>query len=59
MCISHQVLSENAIDQRLRSACTSKRKRRATGGLEASKLYEDQRDHLARLLIDAGFAKAQ
>ena len=56
-----KVLSENAIDQRLRRACSVKGKRcTCSGGPEAAKLYEDleNRPTLARLLIDSGFAQA-
>ena len=54
------MLSEGAIDQRLHRACKHGSKKRASGGGEAAKLYEDpdQRDHLAELLIESKFSKA-
>ena len=55
-----QVLSEAAIEQRLRRACKNGKKKKATGGPKAVEMYKDvdARDELARILISAGFNTA-
>ena len=55
-----KVLSEAAIDQRVRRACTKGVKKRASGGPQAVELFKDvnNREALAKMLIDAGFSKA-
>ena len=54
-----KVLSEQAVEQRLRRACTNGRRKKASGGKDAVEMYQDprNRDDLAHLLIGAKFAK--
>ena len=59
-CVCNQVLSE-CHRPTPTEGLHSKGQAPILGGPEAMKLYEDldQREHLARLLIDSGFAKAR
>ncbi|CAE7520085.1 unnamed protein product [Symbiodinium sp. CCMP2592] len=54
-----KVLSEAAIEQRVRRACNDGRKKKATGGPKAVEMYKDidSREELARMLIAATFKK--
>ncbi|OLQ11224.1 hypothetical protein AK812_SmicGene4984 [Symbiodinium microadriaticum] len=54
-----KVLSEAAIEQRLRRACKNGKKKKATGGPKAVEMYKDvdARDELARILISAAFKR--
>ncbi|CAE7579004.1 unnamed protein product [Symbiodinium sp. CCMP2456] len=54
-----EVLSEAAIDQRVRRACTNGKKKKATGGTKAVEMYKtlDTRDELAKMLIEAAFKR--
>ena len=53
------MLSESAIAQRVRRACTNGKKKKALGGPEAVTLYKDSdnRDALTEMLIAAHFQK--
>ena len=53
-------MSESAIDQRLRRACSNGVKKGASGGSSAAEMYKDlsQRTTLGKLLVDAKFVKA-
>ena len=54
-----EVLSEKAIEQRLRRACSGSGKRKASAGQAAQKMYEDpaNRDCMADMLIASSFSK--
>lgn len=51
-------MTEAAIDQRLRRACTNGKKKTATGGQAAVQMYKDlaKRDKMAKMLIAANFS---
>ena len=55
------MLSEAALDQRLRRKCRNGAKRKALGGEDAVRLYEDaeNRPMLMSMLIKSGFKQAQ
>ena len=55
-----EVLSESAIEQRLRRASTAGKKKGAAGGEAAVQLYKDvdNREAMTKMLIAAGFSKA-
>ena len=54
------MLSECAIEQRVRRACTAGKKKQALGGPSAVQLYKDSdnREALTEMLIAANFQKA-
>ncbi|CAE7643563.1 unnamed protein product, partial [Symbiodinium sp. KB8] len=56
---TRQVLSECAIEQRVRRACTAGKKKQALGGPSAVQLYKDSdnREALTEMLIAANFQK--
>lgn len=60
MCVVSEVLSECAIEQRVRRACTAGKKKQALGGQAAVQLYKDtdNREALTEMLIAANFQKA-
>ncbi|CAE7301043.1 unnamed protein product, partial [Symbiodinium sp. CCMP2592] len=54
-----KVLSEAAIDQRVRRACQNGKKKKATGGPKAVEMYKDlgSREELTKMLISAAFKR--
>ena len=59
ICLPSQVLSEAALEQRLRRKCTDGNKRKAAGGADAVRLYQntENRGVLMDLLIKNNFQR--
>ncbi|CAE6972059.1 unnamed protein product [Symbiodinium sp. CCMP2592] len=53
-------MTQEAIEQRLRRACTNGKRKSATGGAAAVEMYKDlgKRDKLAKILIQSNFSKS-